>query len=428
MKEALLHYVWQYQYFTKDGLRTTHGEPVQVLHTGFYNTDAGPDFSEASIRIGSIEWAGHVEVHVKASEWLQHGHQHNPAYNGVILHVVWEADVPIALPNGSVLPTLALKERVPADLLQKWEAFLSNPYVIPCQPLFRQVSGIKKMSMLDRSLLHRLERKAGLVKKVYKLTGNDWEEAAYRLLAQNLGFKINSEAFMRLAEAMPLKLIRKHADQLLQVEALLFGQAGFLEGTLEEGYLQQLQREWVFLSKKYNLSATGLQRHEWKYLRLRPANFPTVRLAQLAALLKQSPHIFSVFLTTESPVQLMHALQAEPSSYWQQHYDLGKVSKRHISSLGPDSLENILINTVAPLLVAYSHEKDQSVYLDRAIALLENLPAEDNKITRFWKSLNLELRNAADAQGSIELYNEFCMPKHCLRCSIGAALLKPHTR
>jgi hypothetical protein len=427
MKEALLHYVWQYQYFNKEGLSTTTGESVQVLHTGFYNTDAGPDFSESIIRIGTIEWAGHIEIHVKASEWLQHGHQHNPAYNGVILHVVWEEDSSITLPNGSALPTLELKQRVPADLLQKWETFLSNPYTIPCQPLFGYVSDIKKLSMLDRSLLHRLERKAEVVKKLYKATGNDWEETAYRLLAQNMGFKINSEAFLRLAEAMPLKLIRKHVDQPLQVEAFLFGQAGFLEMDTDEEYLQGLQREWSFLKKKYKLHDTGLSRHDWKYLRLRPANFPTVRLAQMAALLQQNPHIFSLFLNTESPAQLNKALQVEPSLYWQQHYDVGKTSKRQISGLGPDSLENILINTVTPLLVAYSHEKDQSVYLDRAIALLENLPAEDNKITRFWKELQLKLSHAADAQGSIELYNEFCMPRRCLQCTIGAAILKPGT-
>lgn len=425
MKEAFLHFIWQQQYYNKKGLTTTQGEPLIVIKQGYPNSDAGPDFTEAKIKIGEIEWAGQVEIHVKSSEWIRHGHQHDGAYDSTILHVVLEEDQPIQRRDGSQLPTLALAGLIQEETIQQYQALLTNSYSIACAPLFSQVSDIKKLSMLDRALLQRLERKAVTVLKLLHQNRGDWEETAYQLLAQNMGFKINSPAFLQMAQSLPLKFIQKHSDSLLQVEALLFGQAGLLDEEFIGDYSAQLYTEYLFLSHKFGLWGSKLERHSWKFLRLRPANFPTVRLAQLSSILYNNKGLFSKLLEISSPKQLMQLLQSPLSAYWQQHYDFGKPAFRATGEIGKSSVENILINTVVPLIVAYAMQKDKKELIDNAVSLLEALKPEDNKITRFWKQdLKLPLKTAADAQACIELHNYFCLEKRCLECNIGVSILK----
>lgn len=427
MPETFLYFIWQYQYAAKYPLVTTNGESVQVIHPGFRNQNAGPDFTHARLLINEVEWVGTVEMHTRTSDWLQHRHQFDPAYDNVILHVVWENDQPAAnrvvRTNGTPLPTLELKDRIDAQLIDRYQALMQHVDPIPCASQFRTVSPLRITSMLDKAMLQRLERKAQKVTEVAVHTGNDWEEVAYRLLAINMGFKVNADPMAQLSRVVPLKAIYKHRNALIQVEAMLFGVAGLIDSEEPDEYAQNLQREYRFLAVKYGLSEQQMMAHQWKWGRLRPANFPTLRLAQLARLLTQHPSLFSLLAGTTAVDDLLRALQLAPSAYWQTHYRFGKMADKTVPALGQTAAETIVINTAVPLLAAYAHHRGEPGYLDRAIGLLEQLPAEKNHLIDNWNTLGLGVRTAFDSQAAIELHNEFCVPKKCLNCQIGAALL-----
>ncbi|QHT65906.1 DUF2851 family protein [Rhodocytophaga rosea] len=423
MQEDFLHFIWQFQYFNRQQLLTTASESLHILNPGLANDHAGPDFSQARIRIGNIEWAGQVEIHIKSSDWEAHQHQHDLAYENVILHVVWHNDKPICRKDGSLIPTLELKERVNVQLLGRYNYLLANKNVIPCASLFALVPDIHKVHALDKALMQRLQYKAATVQELLAVNGQDWEETTYQWLARSMGFKLNAEPFLQLAKAIPLKLLQKHRDNLLQMEALLFGQAGFLEEQSNDAYVQSLQKEYKFLSHKYQLAGTKLSVGQWKFAKLRPVNFPTLRIAHLAALLQVHQNLFSLFIHTDTLHAFADILAAPPSSYWQHHYTFEKETKI-TSHLGKESISNLVINTVVPILACYAQQKDKYAYIDTAIAWLESLPAEDNYITRLWKELQLPVKNAFDAQASIELYNIFCVPVKCLSCPVGVHLIK----
>jgi hypothetical protein len=427
MHEAFVSYVWRCQYFERRNLATADGKPLQVLRTGLPNTDAGPDFSEACIRLGEQTWVGQVEIHVKTSDWLRHQHQQNRRYDNTILHVVWDNDLtePLLRPDGTAIPLLVLRPLTDPLLLEKYAQLHHAAEPIPCAAQWQQVPDLAKMAMFDKALARRLERKAETVLALLKRNHDDWEETTWQLLAQNFGFKLNAEPFLALAQSLPMKLLRKHQDQPMAQEALLFGQAGWLNDPADE-YLQQLAKEYDFLRHKYQLQPMAA--HRWKLLRLRPAGFPTIRLAQLAALIGRQLHLFAG-LTAEVPYKtLFETLQVRQSAYWQQHYLPAKPTSEALVGLGADGIHNLLINTVAPLLAAYAVYTDQTEPTERALRLLEHLPAENNQITRKWAQIGLKIKNAFDAQASIELFNEFCTPKKCLSCGIGAALLKNEGR
>ncbi|WP_420150028.1 DUF2851 family protein [Spirosoma sp.] len=429
MPEIFLYFIWQYQYVLRTNLTTTNGEIVQVIHPGFRNYNAGPDFINARLLINDVEWVGTVEMHTRTSDWLAHRHQYDRAYDNVILHVVWQDDRDssrreVNRSNGTPLPTLELISLVDPQLLERYATLNDAPDAIPCAGRFREVSPLKVTSMLDKAMLQRLERKAANVREIAAQTSNDWEETAYRLLAVNMGFKINAEPMAQLSRAVPLKAILKHRDVLTQVESMLFGTAGLLEIEETDDYVTTLQREYRFLSAKYDLADKQVAAHVWKWGRLRPANFPTLRLAQLARLLTRHASLFSLFVGTSDVEQLLKALQLTPGTYWQSHYRFGKSTEKVVPALGLNAAQNIVINTVVPLLAAYAHHRGQPAYVDRAIRLLEQLPAENNNLTENWDMLGLGIQTAFDSQASIELYNEFCFPKKCLNCQIGAALVK----
>jgi hypothetical protein len=429
VSESLLYFIWQNQYFNKISLLTTDGELVQVLHPGFRNYNAGPDFTNARLLINEVEWVGTVEMHTRTSDWLAHGHQHDRAYDNVILHVVWQDDRTattrrVDRANGTPLPTLELQQRVELDLLDRYRTLSESSDSIPCAGQFRSVSPLRITSMLDNAMLQRLERKAEAVREIARQTSNDWEEVAYRLLAVNMGFKINAQPMTQLSRTVPLKAILKHRDALMQVEALLFGTAGLLNNDEPDEYEAELQREYRFLAAKYMLSDQQVVTHTWKWGRLRPANFPTLRLAQLARLLTRHASLFSLFVGTAEAETLLSSLQITPSAYWQAHYRFGVITEKAAPTLGRTSAENIVINSVVPLLAAYAHHRGQPAYIDRAISLLEQLPAEKNHLIEGWDTLGLGIRTAFDSQAAIELYNEFCSVKKCLRCQVGAGLLK----
>ena len=368
-------------------------------------------------------------MHCRTSDWLLHRHQHDRAYDNVILHVVWQDDRAtngrrVDRTNGTPLPTLELSPLTDVALLDRYHALNNSVDPIPCAGQFRSVSPLRLTSMLDKAMLQRLERKATAVRRVFEQTNGDWEETAYRMLAINMGFKINADPMEQLSRAVPLKAILKHRDALHQVEALLFGTAGLLALDESDEYIAMLQREYRFLAVKYSLADRQVEAHAWKWGRLRPANFPTLRLAQLARLLTNQGSLFSLFAGTTDTERLLAVLQVQPSAYWQSHYRFGKTTDKAAPALGQTSAENIVVNTVVPLLAAYAHHRGEPAYIDRAISLLEQLPAEKNRLIDKWSTLGLGIRTAFDSQAAIELHNEFCAVKKCLSCQIGAELIK----
>ena len=423
MTEAFIHYLWQFQQFNKSLLKTVTDEALTIFRTGMLNTDAGPDFSNARLQIGEIEWIGNVEIHIRASDWQKHRHQHDRAYNNVILHVVWENDEIILRQDGSPIPTLALKQITDINLLSKYQELITaNAPLIPCETHFKRVSDLSKIAVLDKALMKRLIQKSTFVEELLEQNKGDWEETTYQLLVRNFGFKLNSEPFLRLARVVPLKVLQKHKDNLFQIEAMLFGQAGLLIG--DDEYSNKLLQEYKFFMSKFSWEDKNLHLHEWKLLRTRPANFPTIRIAQLARLITQQKSFFSLFTQTDSIESLRKALLIEQSPYWQEHYEFGKKAAKRLRGLGMDSVNILLINTVIPLLACYAQKIDNQVFMDRAISFLEAFPAENNYITEIWREVGLEIKTAFDSQASIELYNHYCTQKKCLQCNIGVEILK----
>jgi hypothetical protein len=423
MNESFLHYLWQFQYFDKTDLRSVEDEPITVLKTGQLNSNSGPDFSNAKIQINGMEWVGTVEIHIKSSDWNMHQHQIDAAYENVVLHVVWENDRPIFRKDNTPIPTLELKDRVEFSLLKEYKKLVNGTGAIACERSFARIDDLVKLSMMEGALMQRLENKANLVNELLKLNQGDWEETCYQLLAKNFGFKVNSDPFYQLARSLPYKIIQKQSSQL-QVEALLFGQAGMLETKTKDEYITSIFHEYKLLAQKYQLKESQLSPAQWRFLRLRPANFPTVRIAQFASLLYISKNIFSQVISAASFSSVLKLLAVNQSTYWISHYRFGKKAKGSVPSIGESSIQNIVINTVAPLLVAYGKYKDEQSFIDKAIELLQQLPAEQNKITRTWNSLGLKVKTAFDSQALIELYNNFCQKRQCLNCSVGVSILK----
>ncbi len=422
MQEAFLHYIWQFQHFTTRLLFTTQQEPIQVLQIGQANTHAGADFQQARLMIGALEWIGSVEIHIKSSDWKAHAHQQDEAYENVILHVVWLHDQDVHRSDGTLIPTLVLAPIVAPTLWKTYESLYQSTHPMPCQAHFASIDGIYKRQMLDQALMQRLERKAQQVLALWEAQEHDWETVAYRLLARNFGFHLNAEPFERLARHLPLKIIRKHGNNILQIEALLFGMAGFLDSPPLDDYQTHLQQEYHFLTTKYQLPSQVIALHEWKFLRLRPANFPTVRIAQLASLLQQQTQLFAWLVYPDALVGHYTKLKIQPSAYWQEHYMFGRKQQRK-AMLGSSALSNVLINTAVPLMVAYSTHRQEAWLLQQALEVLESLPAEENVVLRRWEMLGMTITSAFDSQGILQWEQAYCQPKKCLSCSVGIQLM-----
>jgi hypothetical protein len=423
MQEDFLHFLWRFRRFDHSNLTTTEGEPLEILHPGDYNSHAGADFSNARLKIGTTEWAGNVEMHLRASDWLQHRHQDDPAYGTVILHVVLEEDRPVLRQTGERIPCLEMKKRVPASLAGLYKKLLHNEYWIPCRHQFFSVAEVTKNLWLDRMLVDRLEQKTEAIRQALERNRNDWEETFYQVLARNFGMRVNAEPFEALARSLPQKILAKHRDNPLQIEALLFGQAGLLEGDFAgEDYPAKLKTEYVFLQKKYGLSP--LSAVVWKFLRLHPGNFPTIRIAQFAGLVQRSVHLFSKVMEAETWADNERFFDVSLDGYWLTHYTFGKISPRKKKSLGQEAIRLIGINTIAPFLFVYGCMRGESLYKDKALQLLEELPPERNAIIAGWEKLGMEPKSAYQTQALLQLKNEYCQRKRCLHCAIGGAILR----
>ncbi len=422
MTEEFLHHVWKFKLFDQADLKTTSGEVVEILKAGIHNFDSGPDFFNTQIKIGETKWAGNAEIHINASDWNKHFHQQDKAYNNIVLHIVYNADEPIYRTSGELIPTIEIKERIDDKLIQKYLNFKSNTNWIPCEKQIQTVPSLIINSTIDKLLLERLERKSQLISDSLKLNNNNWEETFYQYLSRNFGFKTNASPFELLAKSIPLLVLTKHKSSLLQIEAMLFGQAGMLNEHLEDKYPQALQNEYVFLKQKFQLNS--MDAHLWKFLRLRPVNFPTVRIAQLANLIYHSTHLFSKIIETEKCDELKMLMNVDVSEYWKTHYVFDKASKTRSKHLGGDSVNNIIINTVVPFLFVYGKQKDDQRYVDRALAFLEQMEGENNSIINAWEAIKLPVKTAYSTQALLQLKNEYCNHKKCLSCNIGTYLIK----
>lgn len=422
--EDFLHYVWKFRLFDRINLQTTEGEELEIFSAGMHNSDSGPDFQNARIRIGDTVWAGNVEVHLSSSDWKKHGHTVDNAYNNVILHVVYRDDVPLILSAGRRVPTLELQNRIPDELYNRYHKLIFGAQtVIPCEASIGQVDSLTLHNWLTRVLVERLEKKSASVITALNLNRGDWEETFYQFLAANFGFKINAVPFELLAKSLPQNILAKHKNNPMQIEALLFGQAGFLTDAFTDEYPLKLKKEYDFLSKKYKLKP--IENHLWKFMRLRPQNFPTIRLAQFAALVVNSNHLFSKVLDIKEVKGLRDLFAAvKVNQYWETHYRFDTESAPSAKNLGPASVDVLLLNTLALFLFSYGKHNQQQYYINRSLQLLEHLPNENNNIITDFTNLGVKIKTAFESQALLELKNNYCNNKKCLQCGVGNKILK----
>lgn len=417
MTERLLQYIWQFQYFNAKDLLTEEGESLQVIHPGTLNTNQGPDFTDAKIKIDNTVWAGSTELHINTSDWKNHKHSADKNYRNVVLHVVWNADVDLELP----FSTLVLQDKVPKMLLHKYAELMNTDSFIPCEKNIQLVNELTWQSWKERLLVERLEAKTKQVFDYLDKNNNHWEETLWWLIAKNFGIKLNSVAFEKIAQSISINILAKHKEQVHQVEALLFGQAGLLDFKFTEDYPKLLQREYQFLKNKYNLKKIE---GSLVFLRMRPLNFPTIRLAQLAMLVHESLHLFSKLKESRELKEVRSLLQLTANDYWHYHYVFDEPTAFKKKKLGNQMLDNILINTVIPVLFAYGHYHNENIFKDKALKWFEEIRAEKNTITKGFTLLHVANKTAFDSQSLIQLKNEYCNKKRCLDCSVGNLLLR----
>ncbi|WP_158828198.1 DUF2851 family protein [Mucilaginibacter lacusdianchii] len=421
--EDFLHYVWKFRLFDHNALQTTDNETLHITSPGLHNTHSGPDFQNARLSIGDTIWAGNVEIHLASSDWHKHHHTNDGAYHNVVLHVVYENDEQITLPDGRRLPTLILKGRIAADLYSRYHQLAyGNQRIIPCEGTIKTVSSLSLHNWLTRVLVERLEKKSDSVIATLQNNRGDWEETFYQHLAANFGFKVNALPFELMAKSLPQNLLAKNKNNPMQIEALIFGQAGFLEEDFKDDYPNKLRSEYQYLRKKYGLSP--IEKHLWKFMRLRPQNFPTIRLAQFAALIVQSNHLFSKILEIKEIEQLRELFTSiSVNVYWESHYRFDAESKPATKNLGQGSIDLLLMNTVAVFLFSYGNHHQLQRYIDRGMQLLEDLPVESNHVVTDFEALGIKVKTAFESQALLELKNSYCNHKKCLTCGVGNQIL-----
>ena len=420
MKESILHYVWQYKLFLQDKLQTTDGEPVEIIDTGKLNTDAGPDFFNAKVRINNVLWAGNIEIHTCSSDWNRHHHQTDKAYSNVILHVAATADTDIFTADGKKIPQLVLN--YPEHINHNYEQLLNEQKWIACADKIQNIPNIVIESWKQALLAERLQQKTAAIAQLQNANMQHWEESFYVVLARSFGFGVNSQIFESLAKSLPLSVLGKQKDSLHDIEALLFGQSGLIPENTDDQYTADLRKTYDFLRKKYNLQpVTGAQ---WKLLRLRPDNFPHIRIAQFAALVHSSSKLFSKIIDNPELTYLRALFACEPSEYWQTHYVFGHESKKKTKRIGIKTIDVLLINTIVPFLFWYGEQKQQQTCKDKALELLEQLPPEKNAVIDGWIKLGLTATSAYDTQALLQLKKMYCEDKKCLRCRIGHKIVE----
>jgi hypothetical protein len=419
IKEDWIHWIWSSGSFRSHDLCTTSGIPVQLLNRGYAHSDAGPDFPESTLRLGPALWAGSVELHVKASDWNKHGHQHDEAYNTVILHVVWEHDADVQRQDGTTVPCLVLKPLVDPALLDRLSELYANSGWLACSGMLSQVPTELLDVMRNEALTQRMLDKSAPLLALAKACNHDWEWVLYQTLGGNFGFRTNGPAFAQLTSNLDYRILLRHRHNPFQLEALLFGQSGLLQGQ-KDAYARRLGREYAFLQHKYGLQP--MQAAAWKFLRMRPLNFPTLRIAQFAALMQQHERLFDRILNFLDADELLKLFDVAAEGYWEDHYRFGLPSPQGIKRLGSVAGLNILVNTAAPIMFAYGlHTHDQTL-MNRAKMLLEALPPENNRIIRNWAAEGVTAAHAAHGQALTGQWKRLCASRSCLQCAAGRFL------
>lgn len=419
MQESLLQFIWEHTLYETRELRTLDGEPLLVMHPGLLNRNSGPDFSMARIRIGELIFIGQVELHVRSSDWRRHGHDGDPSYARAILHVVFEHDTQES-PGG--LPLLVLKGRISEEVFERYSQLIQTTAVLPCSGFLSKTSHQERRRWLTFLLSERWSQKLGLWNTELQRAGGDWHTLFFRRLAAAFGFKVNAEAFLQLAQSLSWSVVERQTN-LFQLEALLFGQSGLLRGIFTDDYPNKLKEEYQYQQRKFGLQP--LEPGVWKFMRMRPANFPTIRIAQFAALLYHSNHLISALDAAVNPKSIFESLNVCASNYWDLHYRFDEVQPKAVKkALGADSMHHLIINTVAPLKYLYALTQGRSDQADDALRLLDALPPEDNQIIRLWSAEGWPPLHAGISQALIQLFNNYCSRKRCLECAIGKEIME----
>lgn len=422
MKEEFLHYIWKYKLFNTSNLLTQNNEQIEIVSFGIHNTDAGPDFFNGKVIIDQTTWAGNIEIHINSSDWIKHRHQSDKAYDNVILHVVYNNEIGVNDKDGNPIPTMVLKGLIDENLIEKYDNLTQSKDWIPCGKQIKTVDEFTINSWINRLAIERLERKSEEIQETLKLNKNNWEETFYQYLFKYFGLKVNAQPFELLAKNTSLKIIEKHSD-LFSIEALLYGQSGYLEEEIEDEYYNKLKKEYHFLKSKFGL--TPLDKSLWKLLRLRPSNFPTIRIAQLASLLSNNTRLFSKIIETESVKELQQLFYVQASEYWKSHYQFREAVKENkVKKIGINTINNIIINVIVPFTFVYGKVKQNEKLVEKSLNLLENIKAEDNSIIKNWSDLGVKSGNAMQTQSLLELKNNYCSQKKCLNCSIGNQIIQ----
>lgn len=420
--EDLLQFIWEQRLFDGHALRTTDGQPLEVIKPGRIQSNSGPDLDGAQLRIAGQLWAGAVEVHLRSSEWNAHGHQFDPAYESVVLHVVFQHDVEVRTLAGRVPPTLELLQRVSTDSIGLFQELMRSKAQVPCARLIHRVDPLRTGPWLERLLVERLERKTAGAEALHNALGRDPAATLYHMLARAFGMKVNAEPFGMLAHALPLKLILKYRDDALRTEALLFGQAGMLQVDFVDEHPRALQQEYRLLAHMHGLWPAPLA--AWKFARMRPVNFPTLRIAQFARLLMRCDGTFNELLEQDDVERVRAFLEVEAGPYWADRYRFDRPATAVAKRMGRAGADHLIINAVAPALFALGRSQGNEAWKDRAMRLLEQLPAEKNGLLDGWRQLGVNADSAARGQALIELKNIYCTRKRCLSCGFGGQLFR----
>lgn len=424
--EKLMQYVWKHRLWRSEDMVTNTGKKVRVVDPGLLNTDAGPDFFNAKIEIDGHMWVGNVEMHYRATDWKRHRHDSDKAYDSVILHVVAKDDAPVRRTNGELIPQVVLE--VSPQFNADYASLVGATIEVPCAEKIKQVPHLTIVEWVEGLAFERLHGKVERIHQLLDSFNGSWEDVCYVTLARNFGFGINNDAFERLARRTPLRLLGKHSDSVLQIEALLFGQAGMLDAQKPgmDSYYNQLCTEYAFLSNKFQL--TPMEKESWKLFRIRPQNFPYRRIAMLAQFIEGGFRMMNRILEAEGEKEMRELFEVELSGYWTKHYTFGKPNERATATLSRSSIDIILINTVAPLLYAYGELTGNYEMTDKAIKLLEDLRAESNSIVSHFVAYGIDCPDALTSQALVQLKREYCDARKCIYCKIGHHLLSKAAR
>jgi hypothetical protein len=419
--EELLQFIWQKKLLKPGPYISKGGNILNIIKTGELNADAGPDFFNGQVRVNNVLLSGNIEIHINTSDWLKHKHQNDRSYDNIILHVVYHHDTDLPQNLVHAVEVLEIRDLVDESTFINYKKLSEAPEKLPCSGLLRNVEEIKFISWLERMTIERLEDKVERIRKFFMRHKGDYHQTFYTILMRNFGFKINALPFELLATQLPVHILLRHSDNLLQLESILFGMAGLLDEQYKDAHMRALQNEFEFLKKKYSL--LPLRKEIFKFSKLRPANFPTLRLAQVAALIHKEPSVFSLPADYKNVEELRKMLEISLSGYWKNHYLCdGKMQDKDLA-LGKSSAENILINTFAPFYFFYSKNTGKDEFAELALRILGNCDVEDNNRTRLFKNRKELLSSAAASQGVINLYENYCSSKKCLQCGIGASVI-----